>query len=346
MTFTLAGILFFLGASLLFYILFGGADFGAGILELFLGRQHQDQQREVISHAMAPVWEANHVWLILVVVILFMGFPEIYSIASIQLHLPIIAILMGIVARGCAFTFRHYDVLDKTYYRTYSRIFSFSSLWTAFFIGVTGGSLLAGKIDPSAPDFYSLYVASWLNPFSFTLGVFVCALFSLLASVYLVGESHEPFVRKIFLTKYRWAQAGVLISGAAVFLMAQLEHLPWIRTYMQNSLSLTCMGLATLLWVPLGISLTRGRSVFFPRLIGASIAGLVLVGWYSIQFPAALLLRDANGSLRAVSFTETAAPVSVQSALLGALTVGSLLIFPALAYLLKIFKWDDRNQKI
>ena len=92
-------ILTFLGISILFYVLLGGADFGAGILELFSWGKKSAEKRKIISHAMAPVWEANHVWLILAVVILFMGFPTVYATLSIYLHLPIIAVLVGIVLR-------------------------------------------------------------------------------------------------------------------------------------------------------------------------------------------------------------------------------------------------------
>jgi cytochrome d ubiquinol oxidase subunit II len=76
-------IAFFLAASILLYCLLAGADFGAGILEALLGNHRREEQRKIISHAMGPVWEANHVWLILAVVILFMGFPKAYSALSI-----------------------------------------------------------------------------------------------------------------------------------------------------------------------------------------------------------------------------------------------------------------------
>src|SRR3954468_21686627 len=85
----------FLGASLLLYCLMAGADFGAGILELFMGRENRREQRRIIDRALGPVWEANHIWLILMVVILFMGFPAVYARVSTYLHLPLTAMLMG-----------------------------------------------------------------------------------------------------------------------------------------------------------------------------------------------------------------------------------------------------------
>src|SRR3982750_1491425 len=100
-------IITILGASFVLYALLGGADYGAGIIEAFSGRKGE----QTVSRALAPVWEANHVWLILAIVILFTGFPAVYSSISTVLHIPLMVVLVGIIFRGCAFTFRHYDVV-------------------------------------------------------------------------------------------------------------------------------------------------------------------------------------------------------------------------------------------
>src|SRR5258708_33694817 len=102
-------ITIFLGLSLLFYCVFAGADFGAAILECFLGNKEREAQKRVIAGAIGPVWEANHVWLILAVVILFTAFPKAYSALSITYYIPLTFLLVGIIFRGCAFTFAHYD---------------------------------------------------------------------------------------------------------------------------------------------------------------------------------------------------------------------------------------------
>ena len=164
----MAVILLFLALSLLFYVLFGGADFGAGMLELRLGKTLRDEQQELMAHAVAPVWEANHMWLVLAVVILFMGFPRIYTELSTYLFLPIMAILLGIVVRGCAFTFRHYDTLTPRPQGLYRWAYRLSSLWTAFFLGVIAGAPFLGRMSPQGSSFYEVYVASWLNPFCLT----------------------------------------------------------------------------------------------------------------------------------------------------------------------------------
>src|SRR3954464_3166981 len=129
----LALIIFILGISFLLYTLLGGADFGAGIIETFAGKREE----KTISKAIAPVWEANHVWLILAVVILFTGFPLVYSSLSLVLHIPLMLVLIGIIFRGSAFTFRHYDIKEERPYRMYSFFFKASSFITPMFLGIT-----------------------------------------------------------------------------------------------------------------------------------------------------------------------------------------------------------------
>ena len=106
-------IITILGVSFILYTLLGGADFGAGIIETFAGRKGE----QTVSRAIAPVWEANHVWLILAVVILFTAFPVVYASLSLVLHIPLMLVLIGIILRGTAFTFRHYDVIDDKSHR-------------------------------------------------------------------------------------------------------------------------------------------------------------------------------------------------------------------------------------
>ena len=140
----------FIGASLLLYVLLGGSDYGAGILELLPAGRHREAQTKVINEAMGPVWEANHMWLILIVVILFMGFPGIFTTLMVALHLPMLGLLVGVVVRGTTFTFRHYDPIQTgPSQRTYTWLFGLSSLWTALWLGIIAASLNRGIIDPA-----------------------------------------------------------------------------------------------------------------------------------------------------------------------------------------------------
>src|SRR5947208_4448859 len=123
----------FILASRIVYALMGGADFGGGIWNLLAFGPRAKRQREVIADAIAPIWEANHVWLILVIVLLFTGFPRGFATMMTALNIPITVMLLGIVLRGSAFVFRKYD-LEKE--RRWSSVFGMASFLTPFFQGI------------------------------------------------------------------------------------------------------------------------------------------------------------------------------------------------------------------
>src|SRR3546814_16584939 len=93
----------YLWASICLYILLGGADFGAGIVELASRAKHRRSVRNIMYNAIGPIWEANHMWLIIAIVILFAGFPDIYSTMSVYMHIPLVLLLLCLMARGTAF---------------------------------------------------------------------------------------------------------------------------------------------------------------------------------------------------------------------------------------------------
>jgi cytochrome bd ubiquinol oxidase subunit II len=95
--------------ALIAYAVLGGADFGGGVWDLFARGPRREAQRDAIAHAMGPVWEANHVWLIFVIVIIFSAFPAAYNVLSIALFVPFHLVLLGIILRGAAFVFRAYS---------------------------------------------------------------------------------------------------------------------------------------------------------------------------------------------------------------------------------------------
>ena len=119
-----------LALALTLYVLFGGADFGGGVWDLLAGGPRRDRQREVIGHAIGPIWEANHVWLILVIVLTFTCFPPVFARVGTLLHIPLTLMLVGIVLRGSAFTFRTYDDEHDAVQRRWGRVFAVASLLT------------------------------------------------------------------------------------------------------------------------------------------------------------------------------------------------------------------------
>ena len=129
--------------GLVVYALTGGADFGGGVWDLLARGPRAGAQRKLIEKAIAPVWEANHVWLIFVVVLLFSGFPTAFSALSIALHIPITLMLLGIIFRGSAFVFRQYGGGDTT---AWQRTFAVASAVTPVFLGVIVGAITTGRI--------------------------------------------------------------------------------------------------------------------------------------------------------------------------------------------------------
>jgi len=221
------GILTVLAVSLILYVVFGGADFGAGILEGLGPESLADEQEALITRAMGPVWEANHMWLILAVVILFNGFPFVYSFISTVFHVPLLVMLVGIILRGCSFTFRHYDPFHDKGSSLYTRVFACSSILTPFTLGVMAGAMTEEVMtDPFLKDtdsltFTEVYINSWLSLFSLACGVFMLALCSLTAACFLFCEAGN----KNLLQFYRRKARQFLIVVAAVALLVFLLSL-------------------------------------------------------------------------------------------------------------------------
>src|ERR1700744_750858 len=182
----------FLFFAIVLYFLLGGADFGAGIIELFTSDNNKSRTRKTSYQAIGPIWEANHMWLIIAIVILFVGFPVIYSQMCTYLHIPLLIMLLGITARGTAFAFRSYDaVKGERSQNFYNHIFVYSSFITPLFLGIIAGSAISRQIDLHPDTFLSGYVFNWLNFFSVAVGLFTVALSGYLAAIYIIGEAED-----------------------------------------------------------------------------------------------------------------------------------------------------------
>src|ERR1700733_10504146 len=224
-------VIAYLWASILLYLLLGGADFGAGILELFTSEKNRGITRKTMYRAIGPIWEANHMWLIIAIVILFVGFPAIYTTVSVHLHIPLVIMLMGIIARGTAFSFCNYDAVVDDMQLIYGRIFVYASVITPLFLGIVAGSTVAGRIDPRADHFAAAYLFPWLHWFSLAVGLFTVSICGFLAAVYLIGEAEDQADRQRFITKTKTTNIAAFVSGALVFLAAKAEGIPladWI----------------------------------------------------------------------------------------------------------------------
>lgn len=330
-------ILFFLLASLLLYTILAGADFGAGILELFTVRRNTQKVRHLTYKAIGPVWEANHIWLILIVVILFVAFPEVYRLLSIHLHIPIMLMLLGIIMRGAAFIFRHYDAIEDGSQKVYSRVFISASFLTPLFLGITAGATILGGIDPEAVDFYGAYLAPWINPFAIAVGIFFTAVCAFLAAVFLVGETEDPILKAMFYRQTVISNIVAVVSGIGVFIAANLQGLALHEMYLSSPIALASVIIASILVPLLWRTLNQGHYQWARILAGAEVA-MILLGWLGVQFPSMI-----NLSTGGLAFHAAQAPDSVLNVMGWVLVGGAALIFPSLYYLFKVFKFEPPN---
>lgn len=324
----------FLAVSLLLYCVLGGADFGAGALEFFVKKKKHANHEKLVNKAMGPVWEANHIWLIILIVILFNGFPTAYTEFSIYFHVPLTLMLVGIVFRGCAFTFRHYDVIKDETHRYYSLAFSLSSMLTPIMFGMIIGGVMLG-VDPQAATYYGKFVAPWCNVFSFSIGFFVLCLFTYLGSVYLIGETQDRTVRDYYIKKARQTNIVLLISGAMVFLLAEIHGHHLLKSFFTNPVSACCFLVATVITLVFWRNILAGTvDVWHSRFLAAMQVALVLIAWLMLIYPNVLFYKNGD----ALSLFDAAAPdVTIQ--ILGwSLIAGSALFLPMLYYLFRVFK--------
>ena len=330
-------IVIFLVASVLFYVLFGGADFGAGILELVSGKKFANAQTTLINKVIGPVWEANHVWLILIIVILYMGFPGISYIISVHLHLPLLAVLAGVVVRGCSFTFRYYDAIKDGSQKLYSLLFSLSSLWTSLWLGITVASLGRGVLDRSQTDFWSLYIAPWFGLFPLAVGFFCASIFVFLASCYLVGETQKAELREFLVKRAIISNIVMILMGMLVFWSAYTENHRFFELFFSHKISLILFFIASLSLIPLWWSFLK-RHFIFIRIFAAGLILCVMGGWFSVNYPHIVVLKDET-----IDFATAAAPIATLNQLLIALCIGICVILPSIIYLFWLFGKKEKR---
>jgi cytochrome d ubiquinol oxidase subunit II len=326
-------VIIYLWTAILLYLLMGGADFGAGIIELFTSKKNERLTRRTMYRAIGPIWEANHMWLIITIVILFVGFPVIYTTMSVHLHIPLVIMLLGIIARGTAFTFRHYDAVVDDMQTLYNRIFTLSSFTTPLFLGIIAGSAVSGRIDTEATDFLSAYIFSWLNLFSVAVGFFTVTICGFLAAIYLVGETGNVLFKRHFIKKAFHMSFAALGCGTLVFIAAYAEGIPlgqWIFGNAVGITSITAAGVSLiLLWY-----LLRKEKTKLIRLLAGFQVTMILVAITYVHYPNIVVLKNGNY----LSLIKHSGNTKTIDSLAWALILGSVFILPALFYLIYSFQ--------
>jgi cytochrome d ubiquinol oxidase subunit II len=327
-------IAIFILLSLIVYALMGGADFGGGMWDLLAFGPRAKRQREAIADAIAPIWEANHVWLILVIVLLFTAFPRGFAAMMTALNIPMTAMLLGIVLRGSTFMFRKYDVKDDAVQRRWSTAFGVASFFTPFFQGVTLGALTTGHIRVDQGRVLTGFMAGWLTPFALACGVFALGLFAFLAATYLtVDTKDEPELQEDFRLRSLWSGLALAPIALVVFLTSkrgapEMYHglTRWWAPVLLAWTSLFAVVTLVALWL---------RRFAVARLAAIGQVTLILVGWGLAQYPN-LVTPD-------VTVSNAAAPELTLRLLVIALGFGAILLLPSLAYLFYIFKGRERR---
>ncbi|RPI66274.1 MAG: cytochrome d ubiquinol oxidase subunit II, partial [Ignavibacteriales bacterium] len=289
----------------------------------------------------APIWEANHIWLIIAVVILFNGFPAVYTSVSVALYIPLILLLLGIVFRGTAFTFRHYDAIKDKSQEVYSKIFSWSSAAVIFFFGLVVGAAVSNKILLKPDDFYEGYIYPWLNLFSISIGLFLCALFAFLASVYLISTYTDDLTRKEFLLKTKIANLAAIITGGFVFISSIIEDVGFAGKFFSDAVSIILLMLATIMIPLLWFFLDR-KWTWMSRFAAGAQLLFILGAFYKVYYPVIVVIGDGED----LNLLNTAAPHTTLLYLGWALIIGSLLIFPALFFLYRVFKSEYTDSSL
>lgn len=324
-------IVIVLGVSLFLYALLAGADFGAGIIEILPLKVSKDDKSRIIGKAMGPVWEANHIWLILALVIVFNAFPKLYVFFSDWFHFPIGAFALGIIIRGSAFTFLHYDPIKDGSQKIYRWLFGLSSIWCTFWIGVMVGSLMLGSFSLEDTGFEK-YFSHWMTPVSFLMGIFFTLLSLLNATLFLSAE----------FSRHEWRRLGRNVVALLVPIGALFHLFFWLATperwelFFKNPVSLFLIALSALL---LGFQLTylESGSTMRTRLFAGLQVALIMGAGFLPLYPAVVVFKNGG----TYDFFEIVAPLSTLQGLSVALFVGIIVIFPGYFYLMKIFKGDS-----
>jgi cytochrome d ubiquinol oxidase subunit II len=324
----------FLLVSLIFYAVTGGADFGGGMWDLLATGPRADAQRKAISKAISPIWEADHVWLILVVVILFTGFPGAFGAIMTALHIPVTLMLIGIILRGSAFIFRKYDTKARKVQSRWSTMFGAASFFTPFVQGVTLGALATGQIRVANGIVTTGFFAGWLTSFALACGIFALGSCGFLAATYLTLDPEvEPHVQNDFRLRALWSGLA-LIPVALGVLVTSRTGAPDIFHGLTTGWGLLLM-IVTAFCAAVALGSLWLRQFRIAQFAAIAEVALILAGWSLAQYPN-LVIPD-------VTIINAAAPTATLRLLIIALCLGAVILLPSLAFLYYLFKGKESH---
>jgi len=308
------------------YVVLGGADFGGGLWDLTAGGARRGVPlRGLIERSITPVWEANHVWLPFLLVLLWTGFPRFFGSVMSTLYVPLFGAAAGIILRGTAFAFRpHATTLRDA--RLLGAAFALSSVLVPFCLGAAVGGIASGRVPVgnAAGDAWS----SWLNPTSVTVGVLAVLLGAYLAAVFLAGDAQradEPALER--LTRRRALVAGALTGAVAIgALLVVRSDARALYDGLTSGLGLALV-LGSVVFGVVTLALILLRRWMLARLTSAGAVACVIAGWAAAQHPYLLPGQLTFAEAAANNATLTALVVSFGVFGLGILLPSMILLY-------------------
>ena len=318
---TAAAVLLMLAVA--FYAIFGGADFGAGFWDLTAGGPERGRRpREVIEHSIGPVWEANHVWLIFVLVVLWTCFPEAYASIMLTLFVPLTIAALGIVLRGASFAFRKAvtQVRDK---RLFGGTFAISSVLVPYCFGAVAGGIASGRVPAGgrSGDPWT----SWMNPTSVVVGVLAVCVVAYVAAVLLTWDAGRLHDEKLVAYFRSRAVGAAVVTG--VLAVVGLFVLRGDARYVFDGLTSRALPLVALsaLAGAGAFLLLRGKPRRGARVAALVASGALVFAWGLAQWD--YLLPET------LTVSQAAAPTGTITAVLLVAALAVLFIAPAFALL-------------
>jgi cytochrome d ubiquinol oxidase subunit II len=321
--------------SLIAYAILGGADFGAGIWDLFSLGPHQEEKHRLIAQAVGPVWEANNVWLIYLVVGLFTAFPLATAMLATALLLPFGLALLGIVLRGAAFSFREYFSQPIAARETWGRLFGLVSLLTPFVLGCSAAAVASGAIRVFHATTQPALVSAWLTPFALVIGCMGLAICATLAPIYLTVEAQRvrnQYLAEVFRRRAFAGGAMLALTGIGGLVLAPSEA-PLLWHGMLNH-AIWAVAITIFIGVMTASALFWRRYRLARILIVAEVTAL-LGTWGLSQWPY-IVPPD-------LTITNSASPASTLQQFFVSALLGMLVLIPSLWFLFHTFKVQERT---
>ncbi|GAB3997779.1 cytochrome d ubiquinol oxidase subunit II [Glycomyces albus] len=321
-------------AGVVAYAVLGGADFGSGFWDLTAGGTRRGAPlRTLIDSSIGPVWEANHVWLVYILVTWWTGFPESFAAAMTTLFVPLVLALLGIVLRGASFAFRKYaETLGQA--RLFGAVFATSSVLAPFFLGTVAGAIASGRVPAAG---HGDPWGSWINPTSLLTGAIAVGTCAFVSGTFLTHDAARA--QKPELAARLRARTLVVgsVVGAAVFAaLAPIDHdAPTLAAGLTGR-ALPLVAASALGGAATLVLLARRR--YSPARGTAVLAvAAVVAGWGLGQYP--WLLVDE------VTVAEAAGARATLQGLLVAVGIAAVVVGPALAYLFYLTQSERWNEQ-